>query len=339
VTSSDVARRAGVSRATVSAVINKTRPVSDKLVKRVGAVMRELNYQPNAIARSLKAKRTYRIGLLVGNSASPFWALAINAIEGVAYNQGFHVMLGDSGEDPTKELVHLQMMASERVDGIIVAPCGETNREYILQLATQIPVVFFDRRFDAPIDTVACDNEFGAYLATCHFLELGFNKIACLAISLDVSPGAERLAGYKKALIEHGIPLNEHWIKVGDYAEGSGYRDTMELLRSPDPPRAIFACSHLRAVGVLQAVSELGLLVPEDVALIGFDEVPWAALLSPPLTVVYQPIADMAAQATELLLKRIEAWWEGTKDADIVEQILHRPKLIIRESCGCCLVS
>src|SRR5512138_3317735 len=123
ITSRDEARRAGVSRATVSAVLNQTRPVSDELIGRVAAAIRELNYQPDAIARSLKASRTHRIGLLVGNIASPFWATVINAIESVAYAHHFHVLLGDNDDDPRVELAHLQVMSRERVDGIIVAPC------------------------------------------------------------------------------------------------------------------------------------------------------------------------------------------------------------------------
>ncbi len=336
-TSHDVAIRAGVSRATVSAVLNKSRPVSDELVQRIATAMRELHYQPDAIARSLKGKKTFRIGLIVGNIASPFWATVINTVENAAYAQGYHVILGDNDDDAKKELAHLQMMARERMDGIILAPCGEANRDYILSLDREIPIVLFDRRLvGANISSVACDNEQGVYLAVSHLIERsGFDKIACLTLRLDFSIGAERLAGYQKALAAHNIPLNPHWIKVADYTEESSYRDTLSLLRSSDPPRAIFASSHLKAIGVLRAVHELGLAVPQDVALIGFDEMPWAAFLDPPLTVVAQPISDMAIQATEMLLKRIRALWNDDQQDDVVEQILHRPKLIDRVSCGC----
>jgi DNA-binding LacI/PurR family transcriptional regulator len=335
ITSAEVAEYAGVSRATVSAVINKTRPVSPKLVQRVEAAMRELDYQPNALARSLKGKRTHRIGLVVGNAGSPFWAIVVNAIERIAYAQGFHVMLGDSGEDPLKELDHLQIMSGERVDGIIVGACGVANREYILRLSSEVPVVLFDRRFDAPVDSVACDNELGAYLATTHFIErVGIDKIACLAISQGISPGLERVAGYKNALAEHKIPFIQEWIKVGDYTDEAGYLLTLELLKSSNPPRAIFASSHLIAVGALRAIRELCLTVPDDVAIIGFDDSPWAPFLAPPLTVVAQPVSDMAAQAAEILLRRIHRRWNVSQEPDVIEQILHRPKLIVRESCG-----
>jgi DNA-binding LacI/PurR family transcriptional regulator len=335
ITSKDVARFAGVSRATVSAVINKTRPVSKKLTDRVEAAMRELNYQPNSLARSLKGKRTHRIGLLVGNAGSPFWALVINTVERVAYGQGFHVMLGDSGEDPEKELAHLKIMSGERVDGIIIAPSGETNREFILRLASEIPVVLFDRRFDAPIDTVASDNELGAYLATLHLIETKkIEKIACLTISLEISPGLERLEGYRKALREKNIPIRNEWIKVEDYTEEAGHKATKELLQDQERPQAIFASSHLQAVGALRAIDEMCLKVPDDITIIGFDEMPWAAFLSPPLTVVSQPVVKMAAQATNLLLDRILSRWESSDESPVVEQILHRPHLIVRESCG-----
>jgi LacI family transcriptional regulator len=335
VTSAEVAEYAGVSRATVSAVINKTRPVSPKIALRVEAAMKELDYQPNALARSLKGKKTHRIGLIVGNAGSPFWAIVVNAIERIAYAQGFHVMLGDSGEDPLKELSHLQIMSGERVDGIIIGPCGVANRDYILRLSSEVPVVLFDRRFDAPIDSVACDNELGAYLATTHFIErVGIEKIGCLAISQEISPGRERVAGYKNALAEHKIPFNQDWVKVGDYTDEAGYQLTLELLKSLNPPRAIFASSNLIAVGALRAIRELCLSVPEDVAIIGFDDTPWAPFLSPALTVVAQPVSDMAAQAAGILLHRIHQRWTISQEPDVIEQILHRPKLIIRESCG-----
>lgn len=337
VTSQDVAKRAGVSRATVSAVLNGSRNISDELVQRVMATIRELNYQPDAVARSLKASRTYRIGLLVGNIASPFWASVVTEVERVADTRHFHVILADSDDDAREEQAHLQMLAGERVDGIIVAPCGETNRDQILELAHDIPIVLFDRRLiGAAIDIVAGDNEYGAFLAVNHLItQAHFDRIACLTLRLEFSNGAERLAGYQRALLEANIPLNPHWIKLGDYTQDSAYRDTLALLRSPDPPRAIFACSFLKTVGALRAVRELGLHVPDDVALIAYDEMPWSGLMSPPLTSVAQPVTAMAHQAIELLLQRIHERWERPGDASVVEQILHRPWLIDRESCGC----
>jgi LacI family transcriptional regulator len=336
VTSLDVAVRAGVSRATVSAVLNRSRPVSRKMVERITKAMRELDYQPDAIARILKGKRTFRIGLIVGNIASPFWAAVINTVENVAYAQGYHVILCDNDDDAAKELGHLQMMARERLDGIILAPCGEVNRDYVTRLDHKIPIVLFDRRLAAHLSSVACDNELGAYLAVNHLIEAsGMDRIACLTLRLDFSMGAERLAGYQRALAAHHIPSNPDWIKVGDYAEESTYRDALSLLRSSDRPRALFACSHLKAIGALRAAAELGLSVPEDVAIVGFDEMPWAPFMCPPLTVVAQPITDMAAQATDMLLRHIRARADDDGHGDTIEQVLHRPKLIDRESCGC----
>lgn len=337
-TSAEVAQRAGVSRATVSAVMNGSRVVSDGLVERVRRAMSDLNYQPDAIARSLKVSRSHRIGLLAGNISSPYWATVINAVERVASVHHFHVILADNNDDPRDELAHLQTLSAERVDGIILAPCGETNRAHILDLARNVPVVLYDRRLiGATIDYVASDNEYGAYLAVSHLIERArIDKIACLTLKLEFSNGSERLAGYQKALLEAGIAINPRWIKLGDYTEDSAHRDTLSLLQSESPPRAIFACSHLKAIGALRAIRELGLDVPRDVALIGFDEMPWAAFLAPPLTVVAQPVAEMAAQAAELLIRRIQTNWERPGEGSaMVEQVLHRPRLIDRESCGC----
>jgi LacI family transcriptional regulator len=312
--------------------------VRDKLVERVMAAIQTLNYQPDAVARSLKAHKTYRIGLLVGNIASPFWATVISAVEKVASAHHFRVVLGDNDNDAEEELAHLQILKGERVDGIILAPCGDTNRDYILDLAEKLPVVLFDRRLsNAPLDTIVADNEYGAYLAVRHLIHgAGRHKVACLTLNLQFSNGAERFAGYQKALLESGIPLDTRWVKVGDYTEHSGYRDTLALLQSADSPQAIFASSHLQAIGALRAVRELGLSVPEDVAIVGFDEMPWAPLLAPPLTVVAQPVAQMATEATELLVKRIKTRWDSPVDGStVVQQVLHRPRLIDRESCGC----
>jgi DNA-binding LacI/PurR family transcriptional regulator len=335
ITSSDVAKRAGVSRATVSAVINNSRPVSDQLRNRVKAVMVELNYQPDAIARSLKGRKSNRIGVVVGNSGSPFWALVVNAIEDVAYANGYHVMLGDSGENSEKEKAHLDIMSAERVDGIIVGPCGNANLEAIKRLVLEIPVVLFDRCFNVPINTVACDNVQGAYKATSHFIDnLGYDRIACITISLEISPGQQRLQGYKKALSDHDIGLIEEYIQEGNYTEKSGYQCALELLRLPTPPRAIFASSHLQAVGVLRAAKELGLRIPQDIALIGFDDMPWAEYLSPPLTVVSQPISEMAARSANILLRSIDERADRRNRNDIVEQLIYQPKLVVRDSCG-----
>ncbi len=340
VTSSDVAAFAGVSRATVSAVLNNSRPVSKELRERVEDAMRKLNYQPNAVARSLKARRTYRIGLLAGSASSPFWARVLKSVEQVVHNKGFNLTWADSNEDPQKELAQLQSMVGQQMEGIILAATGTENQEYIYELNSQIPVVLFDRRLpDIPLDSLACNNELGARLAIEHFISLGYRNIGYTSIALNVGPGYERLKGYKETLRQHNIPINSDWIRVGDYTEESGYHDAMELLSQKNRPDAIFASSHLRAVGVLQAARELGLRVPDDVALIGFDEMPWTAYMDPPLTVVAQPVNEMAKHATELLIRRVNLHWanaqqEDSDENEVVQQVLYRPRLIVRESCG-----
>jgi LacI family transcriptional regulator len=338
ITSKDVAKRAGVSRATVSYVINKTRPVSDELVKRVEAAIRELNYQPSAVAQSLRDRRTHRIGLVTSNATSPFWAQVIKAVADTCYDQGFHLVLGDSDGSPERELIHLQNMSSQWVDGIILCTLGEINREDTLQIAETVPMVLLDSYLkDTPLDAVGCENELGGYLATTHFIEkAGRTKIACLTINVRGNPGAERLVGYQKALMKHDIPLNPQWVKVKeDYSERSAYLDTLQLLRSDDPPNAILACSHMKTIGALRAICELGLSVPEEVALIGYDDMPWAPFLLPSLTVIAQPVMEMANKAVELLIRRIEGYWSDNRDARAPQQVIYSPRLIDRESCGC----
>jgi LacI family transcriptional regulator len=180
----------------------------------------------------------------------------------------------------------------------------------------------------------------GGYLATNHFIEeAGRTKIACLTINVRGNPGADRLVGYQKALMKHDIPLNPDWVKVKeDFSERSAYRDTLELLRSDDPPNAILACSHMKTIGALRAVYELGLSVPEDVALIGYDDMPWAPFLSPSLTVIAQPVMEMATKAVELLNQRIEQLWGDQRETETPQKVIFSPRLIDRESCGCRLI-
>lgn len=336
--SSDVARAAGVSRATVSAVINNTRPVSEKLTRHVRQVMHELDYQPNALARSLKLKRTHALGLIAASLSSPYWAQVISTIQKTAFTSGFHVLLSHTDEDPEKEVAHLRMMIGQHVDGVVLATCGKLDPEYILRLIGDVPVILFDRRLPAEsLDSVATDNVLGSYLAIKHLIDVvGIRHIGCLGIGAESSTGSERIAGFHKALLESGIEPDAAWVKIGGYSEESGYQDALSLLEMPDRPRAVLATSHLKAVGVLRAAAQLGLSVPDDVALIGWDDMPWAAFLSPPLTVVVQPVEEMAAFATEKLIKLIRRRFEPEQDGEHerVEQILFRPKLIVRRSCG-----
>jgi LacI family transcriptional regulator len=247
-------------------------------------------------------------------------------------------LLGHTDDDPDKEIAHLERMISQNVDGIVLATCGKVDPSYIARLSNDVQIVLYDRRLPGiSIDSVACDNAHGGYIATRHLIETnGRTRIACLTINMESSTGAERVAGYRSALLEFNLPFNPEWVKVGSYSEESGYEDALALLSSADRPQAIFAASHLKAIGVLRAAKELGLSVPEDVSLISFDDMPWAPFLSPPLTVIKQPVMDMATDAVECLVQRINTRFDQSQgnQHDLVDQRLYRPKLIIRESCG-----
>ena len=338
VSSSDVARAAGVSRATVSAIINNSRPVSDALAQHVRQVMQQLNYEPSALARGLKSKRTNSLGLVVASLSSPYWARVISTMQETAYAHGFHIVLSHTDEDPEKEIAQLRMMVGHHVDGILLASCGRVDPGYIAGLRESIPIVLYDRSLpNKTIDSIGCDNVHGSYIATRHFIEaVGIDRIACLGIDTEASTGIERIDGYRRALAEYAIPFRSEWVKSGEYTEESGFEDALELLRSPDRPRAILACSHLKAVGVFRAAQELQLYIPVHIALIGWDDMPWAPFLSPPLSVIVQPVVEMATYAIEKLIALVNRRFSHEQDRrfDRVEQTLYRPTLTIRQSCG-----
>jgi LacI family transcriptional regulator len=278
------------------------------------------------------------LGLVVASLSSPYWARVISTMQETAYAHGFHVVLSHTDEDPEKEIAHLRMMIGRHVDGILLASCGRVDQGYIVGLLDSAPILLYDRRLpNNTMDCVSCDNLHGSYIATRHFIEsVGIERIACLGIDAEHSTGVERIDGYRQALAESGIPYRQEWVRSGEYTEESGYEDALALLRSADRPRAILACSHLKAVGVFRAAQELRLSIPEDVALIGWDDMPWAPFLSPPLSVITQPVVEMARYSIEKLIASVNRRFGQQPDSrhERVEQVLYRPTLTIRQSCG-----
>ncbi|HEC22840.1 MAG TPA: LacI family transcriptional regulator [Chloroflexi bacterium] len=303
----DVAERAGVSVTTVSHVINETRPVSDELRTRVLAAIEELGYQPNALARSLRRKKTHTIGMILPDSANPFFAEVARSIEAVSFEHGYSVILCNTDGDLEKELLYTDLLVEKRVDGILFVAAG-MSAEHILALEEQhMPVVVIDRDIpDVAVDSVLTDNAQGGLLATRHLIELNHRRIGCITGPSDVTPSAERVSGYQQALQENGIPLDETLIVRGDFQYESGYRATRHLLALSDPPTAIFACNDLMAIGAVCAARELGLSVPEDLSIVGFDDIRLASFVNPSLTTIAQPKHEMGVLATQMLLERMQ---------------------------------
>jgi LacI family transcriptional regulator len=302
----DVAGRAGVSVTTVSHVINETRPVSDELRRRDSAAMDELGYQPNRLARSLRRGQTHTIGMIIPDSANPFFAEVARGVEDTSFENGYSLILCNSDGDLDKELLYTNVLVEKRVDGILFVAAG-LSTDRILDLQTQkTPLVVVDRDLpDAAVDSVLTDNALGGWLATRHLIELGHRRIACITGPSDVTPSADRVTGYRQAMSEEGIPVDEALIVKGDFQYDSAYRASLQLLQIEDPPTAVFACNDLMAVAVMRAALEQGWQIPGDLSVVGFDDVRLAAFANPPLTTIAQPKYEIGVVAAKMLLARM----------------------------------
>jgi len=323
----EVAERAGVSVTTVSHVINETRPVSDDLRRRVLAAMGELGYQPNALARSLRRKETHTIGMIVPDSANPFFAEVARGIEDVSFEQGYSVILCNSDGDLATELLYVNVLTEKQVDGILFVAAGVSTEHIRTLQARRMPLVVVDR--DIPsvaVDSVLTDNASGGWLAVRHLVELGHRRIGCIAGPSDLTPSAERVTGYRRALRERDIPVDETLTVKGDFQYESGYQAAHQLLVMDDPPTAIFACNDLMAVGAIRAALELGRQVPASLSVVGFDDVRLASFTNPPLTTIVQPKFEMGTLAATMLLERIR-----DRDMPPCRRLLDT-SLIIRQS-------
>jgi LacI family transcriptional regulator len=327
-----VAALAGVSTATVSHVLNDTRPVSETLRARVLVAMERLNYHPDAVARSLRCRETLTIGLLVPSLEIPFFAWVAGSIETAAHDAGYNVILCNSGWSLQRELLALDEFLARRVDGMVCISL-EVRAEHIRPVLKRgTPVVWFERKVSGiDLDAVFVNNSKGAYDATRHLIELGHQRIGCITGLVNSQLTDERLGGYRKALAEAGIDFDPNLIEHGDYMPPSGRQGADRLLARPAPPTAIFAFNDLMAMGALQAIKYRGRRVPDDVAVIGFDGVALTEHIYPALSTIEQPIPEMAATAIKLLLDRIN----GNAPAH-ARVVIADPKLIVRASTvGC----
>ncbi len=323
----DVAEHAGVSATTVSHVLNETRPVSDKLRRRVLAAIDELGYQPNALARSLRRKQTHTIGIIVPDSANPFFAEVARGVEDTSFEQDYSVVLCNSDDDLDKERLYANVLAKKQVDGILFLSTGKSPEHIQALQARGMPLVIVDQEVPGvTVDSVLIDNAWGGWLATHHLVELGHRRIGCITGPSNITPSAHRITGYLKAVRESGIPVDETLIVKGDFQHESGYLVARQLLAMNDPPTAIFACNDLMAVGAISAALELGRQVPADLSIVGFDDVRLASFANPPLTTIVQPKYEMGMLATTMLLERIH-------ERDMpARQVVLETSLLIRQS-------
>ncbi|MBZ0283999.1 MAG: LacI family transcriptional regulator [Anaerolineae bacterium] len=329
-TINDVAKYAKVSRATVSRVLNQNSKVDAKLRARVLDAITALGYQPNRAARRLRAQSSNVIGLVISDIQNPYFLSVTRGVEDAASAQQMSLILCNSDENPDKERMYLQVMEAERVAGLIIVPAHSDNSQDLNHLKKAgIPIILLDRAVkDVQVDTIRVDNERGSYEAVNHLIGLGYRRIATITGSLQLTTGQERYQGYRTALQAAGMPLNEALVKFGDFKTESGYQLAQELMNATEPPDAIFVANNLMSLGALRALLEQNIRVPENVALVGFDDLPWSGELYSPLTAVSQPTYELGQEAVNLLLRRL-----ANPKAPYLTVVL-QPHLIVRASCG-----
>ncbi len=329
-TINDVAKLAGVSTTTVSHFINGTRYVSDDLRERVENAIAELGYRPNSLARGLRRGESKTIGLIVPDNSNPFFAEILRSIENIGYANGYSVILCNSDSDIDKEIAYTDLLFAKQVDGIVFITTNNSC-DHLQQLSNAgIPIIVIDR--DIPLigtDVLLVDNFQGGYAATQYLIGLGHRNIACITGPSRLTPSAERVNGYKKALADAGIPENPEWMIAGDFQFQGGESGIEQLLALTERPTAVFACNDMMALGVMRGLRKAKLSVPRDISLIGFDDISLTSVVSPALTSVAQPIQEISRLAFELLIDRIQK-----KNTECEEKRIVLPtQLVIRESC------
>ena len=308
VTIKDIAKTAGLSIATVSYVINNSRPVSPEAAEKVKQAIYQLGYSPNLIARSLRSKRTSTIGLVVPDSSNPFFAEIAKGVEDAGFSASYSVILCNSNATLQREQVYLDLLISKRVDGLILASTSATLDHLRPLLQRQLPVVVFYRQAgDLPVDTIQVDNQKGGQDATRHLIQLGHQKIACIRPASAKTPSYHRVDGYVQAMLESGLEISTELMPQGNNRIEGGHAAALRLLDSGQPFSAIFSTNDAMAIGAMRALRERGLRVPEDVSVIGFDDILLASYVVPALTTIAQPKVEAGKRAVEFLIERIES--------------------------------
>lgn len=302
-TRADVAQMAGTSTAVVSYVINDgPRPVAPETAERVRAAIRDLNYRPNAVARSLRLQRTRALGLVVPDLANPFFAELASAIEMNAAEYGQALLLGNSLDSEEREARNLRTFGDFRVDGLIIVPVVSGSGSLSLLRDLDMPVVVLDRLVPgAAAPTVLPDNVAGARAATEHLLEHGYSEVGCIAGPATILTAQERLQGWREAIAAAGLPTAERYMVRSEFDRDAGYRAALELLSQPQRPRALFVSSDEQAFGVLKASAKLGLGVPGELALVGFDGLHHSRSTVPSLATMRQPFERYGELAVSLI--------------------------------------
>lgn len=324
----DVARLAGVSTTTVSHVINKTRFVAEGTQEKVMAAVKSLNYAPSAVARSLKCNTTRTIGMLVTQSTNPFFSEVIDGVESYCYRQGYTLILCNTGGLEEKQRDYIRMLAEKRVDGILVV-CSDLTQELLEMLDSHqdIPKVIMDwGPKSSQADKIIDNSEEGGYIATKYLIDHGHRKIACLSGQFSKAACQERILGFRRAMAEINEVPNEDWILEGNFECDTAVLAADKLLAMDEIPTAVFCFNDTMALGLMSRLQQRGVRIPEDMSVIGYDNIEISEYFSPPLTTIHQPKRRVGKNAFEILLERIK---NKEHDRRIFEM---HPELVVRDT-------
>lgn len=335
ITIKEVAARANVSLATASRAFGGRGSISVATKKRVHQAARELGYKPHGAARSLKLRRTHTIGLMITDIVNPFYAHLASSVLSCAKRRGYHVILCATDEDPALEKEALNVLIEKRVDGVLAVPTGRNVQLWRDVVTFGIPVVFVDRELARmpAADSVLVANRVGARAVTTYLIQLGHSRIGMISGPTSTTTGQERLRGYYEALAQAGLPIDPALVHIGSFKRESGLEAAERLLGLglDQRPTALFAANNVLAESALFAIRERGLLIPGDISLVLFDDVPWASLSQPALTAVSQPTQELGAVAVEQLLQRLQA----SRPQEVrYERAMLASTLIVRDSCA-----
>jgi LacI family transcriptional regulator len=330
VTIRDVARAAGVSTATAARALGGYGHSSPAARRKVAESADRLGYRPNAVARALVSRATTTVGLVVGDIENPFFAAAARGLADAMDAHGYTVLLANADEDADRERRAVEALRARQVDGMVVVPAPGASPGHLADLvAAGIPLVLLDRVVaGVEADSVLVRNTAGAADAVAHLTGLGHRRIGVVSDPPEITSSAERIAGYRRALRAAGIEPDPSLVSIGGPTRADGEAAARRLLDRPDRPTAVFTANNFMTVGTLRAARALGLRIPDDLALVGFDDLDWTTLVEPPVTVVSQPVTELGRAAGERLLARM-----GGEDGP-ARRIRLPARLIVRGSCG-----
>jgi len=326
----DVASRAGVSTATTSRVLSGKGFVSNELREQVLAAVKDLNYTPNGLARSMSLRKTHTLGLVVSDVTNPFFTTVARSVEDVCQDQGYSVLLCNTDGKPDKERAYLATLHEKRIDGLLLSSTGQATEQIRGILEAGIKVVLIDRiipRVETPC--VGVENFAGMVDGTRYLLSLGHRRIGVIVGGQGVPTASERLDGYLAAMAGNGVEIDPMLIVDGNFSEEGGRLAGLKLCSYSDPPTAIISCNNLMTSGLLFALRKSGKRVPNDISVLGFDDLPVFSLLDRPLTVIAQPAYELGRRAAEVLLEQ----FAGRSLEPQAGSIRLPTQLVLRDSC------